>query len=1105
MRKQPLLTLALTLSLAALTTAQAAENVVHPFILTGKAADLAKLRSTMSGMDTSDVFSESEAKVLKRLGKPDLAAAFVLKTKDLDSVDGIKKIITKHGLKIEIEENRKVTAKAADPLEAEQWALRNTGATQREFVSYHDSNWIQGVRGEDVQAPSGTKAGEGIVVAVIDTGVDVTHPDLVDRIAKVDSECKAYAEYQACLQGANTQARVACETRFQKMDTDGNGYPMDCQGWSAIGPKNRYSELHGSQFTGLKPSDIRDELSHGTHVAGIVAASINGIGIQGIAPRAKILPIQVIGENPGNQDGTVTDNERASTLTTVVARGMLYAIAAKANVVNLSLGWNGRAEGTPSSEAGAPIMREMVKLAQEKGILVVAAAGNDGTDALVFPCQYADVICVASHNADGQISRFSNYGSGVDIAAPGHNILSSIPMAIDSEIYTDRRGYDFKDGTSMAAPYVAGALAVLMSQGMSPQEARARILVGARARPFVESRMTLTGNLDIKRALEARPRPLIAPVEKGVIPTIWDRTENSVEVEFSMKNIWTDARNVSMNLRASELEARLGAFRLPVSQFKEASWKSGETKTVKFKLAVTDPRISSEIFLILDVKPENGVKQTMRIPVQVSVVLTKSLAYLPNAKSIPVVEGAVNPRAYLLTIQSMDGKAAQDYLSVERGQTEWKYQLIRETAQGYVAGALKSFPALTGQGGPRILQRVDLNFDGKSEYVLTHLVEPPRVTPTPGSTAPAQPRARVPYFRFDMVDETLAPVFESYTFKNETSVLQLEKFQWMKSGARLVPSWVDVGKVPVAERPTRFDPWNPNPTDLLEPQLYYHDPATPDGVRTLKTPAGHRVVGTMTASPAQRSQGIVPVLYSNDDLYVSTYFVGEITVQNGAQPQLKKVNMPDYNNLRPLEQVRLIGMDSKAAQIPSQAYIGASSPTSQRVTALVSDGTSYSAFDHGVEPEDNVDSVYKVIAAYLEGQASNPQGIASFSQGLYNLKYKDSTSSEVFQTSLRRYTFLASALFERSFIPAVAESAGVRVAAIQIPDGFGAYPGAEVITPMRDASGRTIGLIRPAALRIQVAPSSGCEWLSRTEPNVNEPSQAAYFCGDRFVRVPYRY
>lgn len=228
--------------------------------------------------------------------------------------------------------------------------------------------------------------GEDVVVAVVDTGVDGRHPDL------------------GC--------RVAVGATF--LDDRGDGATGDV-----------------------------DPNGHGTHVAGIIAASAgNGIGIRGVAPEATILPIRVLGS-----DGRGVTSD--------VAAGITWAVDRGASVINLSL-------GSTSSNTSVTMATEY---AEAHGAVVVAAAGNDGPQGPAnHPASLDDVIAVASSNRWTSISSFSTAGDYVDITAPGEWIYSTLP--------DDRYGY--REGTSMATPHVSGVVALMraVNPDLSPRAVR---------------------------------------------------------------------------------------------------------------------------------------------------------------------------------------------------------------------------------------------------------------------------------------------------------------------------------------------------------------------------------------------------------------------------------------------------------------------------------------------------------------------------------------------------------------------------------------------------------------------------------------------------------
>ncbi len=233
---------------------------------------------------------------------------------------------------------------------------------------------------EKIQAPVAwdtTIGSSAITVAVIDSGIDLSHPDLSGRLT--------------------------------------SGYDF-------------YSN----------DSDPSDECGHGTHVAGTVGAvGDNDVGVVGVNWDVRIMPVKTMGPAYGRCGGT----------TQSIVSGIEYAITNGARVINMSLGGGGSC--APQSS-----YQNAINEGISKGVVVVVAAGNSNTDAVGFtPASCQGVISVgASTQNDGKAS-FSNYGDTVDISAPGVNILSTIPGA----------SYKVMQGTSMAAPHVAGAAALLLS------------------------------------------------------------------------------------------------------------------------------------------------------------------------------------------------------------------------------------------------------------------------------------------------------------------------------------------------------------------------------------------------------------------------------------------------------------------------------------------------------------------------------------------------------------------------------------------------------------------------------------------------------------------
>jgi thermitase len=184
-----------------------------------------------------------------------------------------------------------------------------------------------------------------------------------------------------------------------------------------------------------------DEVGHGTHVAGIIAAK--GINMPvGVVPECKILPVRVLGamERGGQRVGAgLVDNINA---------GIKWAIDQGADVINMSLGIKHTGGGLPHEE--------VVNYAREKGVTIVAASGNDGQEELYYPGALPHVITVGAVDEAGKVAHFSTYGKQVTLVAPGTNIYSTY---LEDD-------YAFSTGTSHASPFVAGAVALLKAYAL---------------------------------------------------------------------------------------------------------------------------------------------------------------------------------------------------------------------------------------------------------------------------------------------------------------------------------------------------------------------------------------------------------------------------------------------------------------------------------------------------------------------------------------------------------------------------------------------------------------------------------------------------------------
>ncbi len=187
---------------------------------------------------------------------------------------------------------------------------------------------------------------------------------------------------------------------------------------------------------------VDDRYGHGTHVAGIAAAVTNNrLGVAGTCPACKLLNVKVLDDNGFGS-------------WSAIANGIRWAADKGAKVINMSLG------GYSASRT----VEDAVNYAWGKGVVLVAAAGNDNTDSKLYPAAYDNVIAVAATNNKDEKASFSNYGDWVDIGAPGASILSTAPDH-RNRIWGRGVKYAYASGTSMATPFVAGVAGLVWARG----------------------------------------------------------------------------------------------------------------------------------------------------------------------------------------------------------------------------------------------------------------------------------------------------------------------------------------------------------------------------------------------------------------------------------------------------------------------------------------------------------------------------------------------------------------------------------------------------------------------------------------------------------------
>ncbi len=381
-----------------------------------------------------------------------------------------------------------------------------------------------------------TRGESHVVVAVLDGGVQVSHPELKGKIVK---------PYNA----------VTKKTTFSADD-------------------------------------------HATHVAGIIGASFNKTGIAGIAPNIKIMPINVFTGDTAN--------------TADIIRGIIYAADSGADVINFSMG--GYGDSSP--------LKSAVNYARSKGVILVAAAGNDDTDERTFPATYPGVLSISATDRFDEITWFSNFGQYIDFAAPGERIYSTVTNS----------KYMYMDGTSMAAPVVSGTAALMLSKNPLLSENDLRDLLIKSAKDLGIPGWDLYygyGRIDIDKAVYFTPRA----IDKLAVPSnFYMKGNNNISISFvpySKAQVSSYIVDANGKMVKSFVSNKQGT-----GSTMSFNWNGTDSKG--YYVAPGDYRVV--VKTVAGVKSfvkVSSIKVTDQIPFTFSTEST-SLAFSPKLKAVPI-------------------------------------------------------------------------------------------------------------------------------------------------------------------------------------------------------------------------------------------------------------------------------------------------------------------------------------------------------------------------------------------------------------------------------------------------------------------------------------
>lgn len=676
-----------------------------------------------------------------------------------------------------------------DILFTKQWYLNNSGQTIMKTVSELERKAIKGVGGSDLKwvkpevIQQKLQSNTEVVVAVIDSGIDVNHPDLKDRVWYNAKLCKDLA----------------------------NVKNQPCHGWNFINNTN----------------DLKDDIGHGTHVAGLIAANQNKLGIAGLThPNIKIMPLKVL------DSGVTGFVVNGKLFTDLVAEAMTFAVKNGAKVINLSMGW--------PKVIDTFKVRQAFRLAEQNNVLVIAASGNNNKDLPTFPCAYDSVVCVGAVDNTGALTDFSNFGSKVDMVAPGEFIISTIPEGVESRLLRIR-GYDAKRGSSQASPLVAGVAATLrlLNPELTNDETRLLLLKGSselERQSVISVRPTVFGQLNMEKSIQllSSNTSMIQLLQKENSEVkIAENTSFNQVIRLKLTqfdSLKKESPN-SINEVQADVCLETSDDLILKEKCQKVNFSSGLTKDLNFSIELKNLLIDSHQNITVVV---SCAQLNLKDQFPMTLILSRDLEKLQNIRKLELQGIAANDllaNSNERLVSRLQGgiklsSSASFYFGLEKSQQKEKETVVTLYRQEESSAKVirVNLPKMT-----RVItvHEKDINLDGETDLVFYGL------------------NSAKDKLVLAMTNKEGKPLFagEKWLWNWELSLFEglpvegnIENFGWLKVesaelGKILVPSFVRQFSTPDAD----------NSTSILDRMLgtkahvFYLNPILKDGVVTIET------------------------------------------------------------------------------------------------------------------------------------------------------------------------------------------------------------------------------------------------------------------------------